>query len=78
MLKDESPSEADFLETVIIQKWLVPRTMLWREIAGFQADEYFVSFDRVAKHLAVGVATERVAILRVLHTLLMGMINHVW
>lgn len=63
---------------IIIQKWLVPKTILWREIAGFQADEYFVSFDRVAKHFAVRVATERVANVRVLHLLLMGAMKHVW
>ena len=61
-----------------IQKWLFSRKISWQEIAGFQVDEYFVSFDRVAKHFAVRVPTGKVANARVLNALLTGAMKHIW
>jgi hypothetical protein len=63
---------------VIIRGWFFSRTIPWPEIAGFRADDYFVSFERMAKHFTIRVAAERVANVRVLHSLLMGVMKHVW
>ena len=63
---------------ITIPKWLFSLRIRWQEIAGFQVNEYLVSFECVNRHFAVRVPTERVANVRVLHTLLMGVMKHVW
>jgi hypothetical protein len=63
---------------ITIQKSLFSRKIPWQEIAGFQVNEYVVSFDRAARHFTVKVPTERVANMRVLEALLMGVMKHVW
>lgn len=63
---------------ITIRNWLFSRRILWQEIAAFQVNEYLVSVDRVARHFAVRVPTERVANVRVLHALLTGVMKHVW
>lgn len=61
---------------ITIRKWLFSQKVRWQEIAGFQVNEYLVSF--VARHFAIRVPTERVANVRVLHALLMGAMKRVW
>jgi len=63
---------------IVLRKWLFSRTIPWPEVAGFQVNSYFVSFDRMTKHFPVRMAAEKVANVRVLHALLMGVMKHVW
>ena len=63
---------------IILRRWLFSQTIPWREVAAFQVDNYFVNFDRMATHFPVKMAAEKVANVRVLHALLMGVMKHVW
>ncbi len=63
---------------ITIRKWLSSRRILWREIAGFQVNEYLVSVDRVKNHFADRVPTDQVANVWVLQALLTSAIKHVW
>ena len=60
---------------ITIRKWLSSRRILWQEIAGFQVNEYLASFERAARYFAIRVPTERIANVRVLHALLMGVMK---